>query len=147
MPRTRLVYTKSTSRTFRASAQGQVAHQLEGEVLCSIAAARVVDSAQETAKPPRIAVYSTWQEKPSTQKQSLPARLQQNGRTMTRLTNMQMTMEDLCGYTVSELECKQCGGTFCGARVGRLLEDKPLIMCGRKACVKEALSHEHKTCG
>ena len=65
---------------------------------------------------------------------------------MARLANMQMSKKDLCGYTVSELECKQCGGTFCGARVGRLYEGKPLIMCGRKACVEEVLAHEHRVC-
>lgn len=63
---------------------------------------------------------------------------------MARLANMQMTKEQLCGYSMSELECKQCGGTFCGARVGRLYNGKPLIMCGRKSCVKELLAHEHK---
>ena len=65
---------------------------------------------------------------------------------MGRLTNMQMTKEGLCGYTVGELECKQCGGTFCGARVGRLYDGKPFIMCGRKESVKEVLSREHKAC-
>lgn len=65
---------------------------------------------------------------------------------MARLTDIQMTTKDLCGYAAAELECKQCGGTFCGARVGRLYDGKPLILCGRKACVKEVLSHEHKVC-
>jgi len=65
---------------------------------------------------------------------------------MAKLANMQMTTEDLCGYTVGELECKQCGGTFCGARVGRLYEGRPLIMCGRKSCVKEVLSCERGAC-
>ncbi len=65
---------------------------------------------------------------------------------MAKLANTQMTTKDLCGYTVGELECKQCGGTFCGARVGRLFDGKPLIMCGRKTCVKEVLSREHRAC-
>lgn len=63
---------------------------------------------------------------------------------MVQLANIEMTAQDLGDYTVDELECKQCGGTFCGARVGRIYDGKPLIMCSRKPCVKEILSHEHK---
>lgn len=65
---------------------------------------------------------------------------------MVRMANMQMTSDDLCGYTVAELECKQCGGAFCGARVGRFYDGKPFILCGRKSCAKEVLSHEKRAC-
>ena len=64
---------------------------------------------------------------------------------MTQLPNIQMTNEDLLGHTVSEIECRQCGGVFCGARIGRLYDGKPLIMCGQKDCVKEILSRGRNT--
>ena len=51
-----------------------------------------------------------------------------------------MTDADLLGYAPEELACKQCGGTFCGFRTGRVLNGKPLVMCTRKDEVKRVLS-------
>ena len=53
---------------------------------------------------------------------------------------LELTEADLLGHTPETLECNQCGGAFCGLRAGRVLEGKPLIMCGRKDEVKEILA-------
>ena len=53
---------------------------------------------------------------------------------------LELTEADLLGHEVGEISCNQCGGAFCGHRVGRVLEGKPLIMCGRKGEVKEVLA-------
>lgn len=53
-----------------------------------------------------------------------------------------MTDEDLQGFDPKELECNQCGGTFCGMRVGRIYKGKPLIMCSRRDNVKQVLGQE-----
>lgn len=53
--------------------------------------------------------------------------------------NLELTKADLMGYDLDELACKQCGGAFCGLRVGRVFEGKALIMCSRKDEVKEVL--------
>lgn len=52
----------------------------------------------------------------------------------------ELTESDLLGYTADELRCRQCGGVFCGLRVGRVLDGEPLIMCSRKDEVKEVLA-------
>ena len=44
------------------------------------------------------------------------------------------------GYAPEDLACNQCGGAFCGHRVGRVLSGKPLIMCGRKDEVREVIA-------
>ena len=58
----------------------------------------------------------------------------------TRRNNLELTRADLLGYDPDLLRCKQCGGTFCGLRVGRLFEGEPFIMCTNKDEVKEVLS-------
>ena len=53
---------------------------------------------------------------------------------------LEMTGPDLLGHAVEEISCNQCGGAFCGHRIGRVLEGKALIMCGRKGEVRETLA-------
>ena len=53
---------------------------------------------------------------------------------------LELTEADLLGHEVEEISCNQCGGAFCGLRAGRVLDGKPLIMCGRKDEVKEILA-------
>ena len=53
---------------------------------------------------------------------------------------LEMTASDLLGHEPKELACNQCGGAFCGHRAGRVLDGKPLIMCGRKDEVREILA-------
>ena len=53
---------------------------------------------------------------------------------------LELTESDLQGYEPEELACNQCGGAFCGLRVGRVFDGKPLIMCSRKDEVKEVLA-------
>jgi len=54
--------------------------------------------------------------------------------------HLEMTEEDLLGHASEDIACNQCGGAFCGHRVGRVFEGKPLIMCGRKDEVREILA-------
>ena len=53
---------------------------------------------------------------------------------------LELTRDDLLGFDPEELQCNQCAGTFCGLRVGRVLEGKALIMCTRKEAAKEVLT-------
>ena len=53
---------------------------------------------------------------------------------------LELSEADLLGYAPSDLECKQCGGVFCGLRVGRIYDGKPLIMCSNKEETKEVLA-------
>ena len=54
---------------------------------------------------------------------------------------LEMTEADLLGNAPEALACNQCGGAFCGHRVGRVYQGKPLIMCSRKDEVKDVLAH------
>ena len=56
-------------------------------------------------------------------------------------SNRKLELEeaDLLGHSPDELACNQCGGAFCGMRVGRVLGGEPLIMCARKEEVREIL--------
>lgn len=54
--------------------------------------------------------------------------------------DLELTEADLFGYAITDVECVQCGGAFCGLRVGRVLAGKPLIMCPRKEPAKEVLA-------
>ena len=54
--------------------------------------------------------------------------------------NLELSESDLKGHAPEELACNQCGGAFCGHRVGRVCEGRPLIMCGRKEEVGEILA-------
>lgn len=47
---------------------------------------------------------------------------------------------DLLGHSLDDVACAQCGGVFCGLRVGRVYQGKPLILCSRKDEVKDILS-------
>ena len=58
----------------------------------------------------------------------------------TKLKSLELTEADLRGHTPEELACNQCGGAFCGLRVGRVFDGKPLIMCSRKESVKNVLA-------
>ncbi len=58
-----------------------------------------------------------------------------------RTKQLEMTVADLMGHDPAELACNQCGGAFCGLRVGRVYQGKPLIMCSRKDEVKDILEH------
>ena len=58
----------------------------------------------------------------------------------TSARNLELTEADLLGHAPEELACNQCGGAFCGSRAGRILDGKPLIMCGQKEEVKEILA-------
>lgn len=53
---------------------------------------------------------------------------------------LELDESDLLGHDPETLRCNQCGGAFCGHRVGRVYEGKPLIMCGRKDEVREVLA-------
>ena len=53
---------------------------------------------------------------------------------------LELTEADLQGHSPEDLACNQCGGAFCGSRAGRILDGKPLIMCGQKEEVKEILA-------
>ena len=53
---------------------------------------------------------------------------------------LELDESDLMGYAPEDLACNQCGGAFCGHRVGRVLSGKPLIMCGRKDEVREVIA-------
>ena len=58
----------------------------------------------------------------------------------TSTRNLELTEADLLGHAPEDLACNQCGGAFCGSRAGRILDGKPLIMCGQKEEVKEILA-------
>ena len=58
----------------------------------------------------------------------------------TSARNLELTEADLQGRAPEDLACNQCGGAFCGSRAGRILDGKPLIMCGQKEEVKEILA-------
>ena len=58
-----------------------------------------------------------------------------------RTKQLEMTDADFLGYAPEELACNQCGGAFCGLRVGRVYQGKPLIMCSRKDAVQDILAH------
>ena len=58
----------------------------------------------------------------------------------TSARNLELTEADLHGHAPEDLACNQCGGAFCGSRAGRILDGKPLIMCGQKDEVKEILA-------
>lgn len=53
---------------------------------------------------------------------------------------LELSEADLLGHRPEELACNQCGGAFCGLRVGRVLDGKAFIMCSRKDAVKEILA-------
>ena len=53
---------------------------------------------------------------------------------------LELSRDDLLGHTPEDLACNQCGGAFCGLRVGRVFEGKPLIMCSRKDEVIDILA-------
>ena len=53
---------------------------------------------------------------------------------------LELSREDLLGYTPEQLACTQCGGVFCGLRVGRVFEGDALIMCSQKEEVKDVLA-------
>lgn len=57
-----------------------------------------------------------------------------------RVKELELYEADLLGYKPEDLVCVQCGGAFCGLRVGRVLDGKALIMCSRKDEVKEVLA-------
>lgn len=48
--------------------------------------------------------------------------------------------DDLMGCSPEDIACVQCGGVFCGLRVGRIFKGEPLILCSRKDEVKEILA-------
>ena len=56
------------------------------------------------------------------------------------LKYLELTEADLLGYTVDDVKCVQCGGAFCGMRIGRVLSGKPLIMCPRKEPTQKVLA-------
>ena len=56
------------------------------------------------------------------------------------MSNFELCEDDLLGYSLDEIECVQCGGVFCGLRVGRIYEGKPLILCSRKKEAREILA-------
>lgn len=56
------------------------------------------------------------------------------------LEDLELTEADLLGFTADDVECVQCGGTFCGLCVGRVMAGKPLIMCPRKEPTREVLA-------
>ena len=58
-----------------------------------------------------------------------------------RTTQREMTAAAFLGHAPEKLACNQCGGAFCGLRVGRVYQGKPLIMCSRKDEVKDILAH------
>lgn len=57
-----------------------------------------------------------------------------------KVRHLELTEADLLGHQPDDLTCNQCGGAFCGLRVGRVVDGKPLIMCSRKREVKEVLA-------
>ena len=54
--------------------------------------------------------------------------------------NYELQKDDLLGHSPDDIACVQCGGVFCGLRVGRIYEGRPLILCSRKDAVKEILA-------
>lgn len=58
-------------------------------------------------------------------------------------SDFELLEKDLLGYAVDDIACVQCGGVFCGLRVGRIFKGKPLILCSRKDEVKEILARKH----
>lgn len=56
------------------------------------------------------------------------------------LKDLELTEADLLGYSIDDVKCVQCGGAFCGLRVGRVMAGEPLIMCPRKGPTKEVLA-------
>ena len=54
--------------------------------------------------------------------------------------NYELQKGDLLGFSPDDIACAQCGGVFCGLRVGRIYEGKPLILCSRKDAVKKILA-------
>ena len=57
-------------------------------------------------------------------------------------SDFELRDDDLLGYSPDDLECVQCGGVFCGLRVGRIYRGRPLILCSRKDEVKKILGKE-----
>ena len=58
----------------------------------------------------------------------------------TSANNYELEEVDLLGLSPDDIACMQCGGVFCGLRVGRIYESKPLILCSRMDTVKEILT-------
>lgn len=54
--------------------------------------------------------------------------------------SFELQKDDLLGLSPDDIACVQCGGVFCGLRVGRIYEGRPLILCSRKDAVKEILA-------
>ena len=58
----------------------------------------------------------------------------------TTLRKLELAQSDLQGHNPDALRCNQCGGCFCGLRVGRILDGQPLIMCSNKPEVQQILA-------
>ena len=54
---------------------------------------------------------------------------------------LELAEADFLGHAPETLLCNQCGGAFCGHRVGRVYQGKAFIMCGRKAETREILAN------
>ena len=53
-----------------------------------------------------------------------------------RTKQLEMTDADFLGHAPEKLACNQCGGAFCGLRVGRVYQGKPLrIMTFGFSCI------------
>ena len=57
--------------------------------------------------------------------------------------DFELLEDDLMGCSPEDIACVQCGGVFCGLRVGRIFKGEPLILCSRKDEVKEILARKH----
>ena len=57
-----------------------------------------------------------------------------------RQPDFELREADLLGYAPEQLACVQCGGVFCGLRVGRVYQGRPLILCSRKEEAREVLA-------
>lgn len=53
---------------------------------------------------------------------------------------LELEESDFLDHDPEALRCNQCGGAFCGSRVGRMLDGEPFIMCGQKDAVREILA-------
>ena len=57
-----------------------------------------------------------------------------------QIRKLELTEADFLGHDPDALRCNQCGGAFCGLRVGRVFDGTPIIMCSRKEEVQEILA-------
>ena len=48
-------------------------------------------------------------------------------------------IDDLLGYSISDIECDLCAGALCGSRAIRIIEDEVIAICGKSQAGRDIL--------